>query len=70
MVVGVIDKPIETAVARYKRAATKALRSKGITGKVWTKGYDKRFCFDQKALRERVKYVEGHKFLTPSRAGS
>jgi len=61
MVVDVIDELIETAVARYKRAATKALRSKGITRKVWTKGYDKRFCFDKKALRERVKYVERHK---------
>ena len=61
MVVDVIDEPIETAVARYKRAGTKALRAKGIRGKVWTRGYDKRFCFDRKALRERVKYVEGHK---------
>ena len=69
MVVDVIDEPIETAVARYKRAGTKALLAKGITGKVWTRGYDKRFCFDQKSLRKRMKYVEGHKFLTPSGAG-
>ena len=69
IVVDVIGEPIETAVAKYKRAATKALRAKGIMGKVWTHGYDKRFCFDEEALRERVKYVERHKFLTPSRAG-
>jgi REP element-mobilizing transposase RayT len=69
LVVDAIGEPIETAVARYKRAATKALRAKGITGKVWTHGYDKRFCFDEEALDERVKYVERHKFLTPSGAG-
>jgi len=60
IVVNVIDEPIETAVARYKRAATKALRAKGITGKVWTRGYDKRYCFDEKSLCARVDYVKGH----------
>jgi REP element-mobilizing transposase RayT len=60
MVVGVIDEPIETAVARYKRAATKALRAKGITGKVWTRGYDKRYCFDEKSLKDRIDYVLRH----------
>ena len=60
MVVDVIDEPIETSVARYKRAATKALRAKGITGKVWTKGYDKRYCFDEKSLCARIDYVKGH----------
>jgi hypothetical protein len=61
MVVDVIDEPIETAIARYKRAGTKALRGKGITGKVWTRGYDKRFCFDEKALKARIEYVEKHR---------
>ena len=60
MVVDVIDEPIETAVARYKRAGTKSMRAKGITGKVWTKGYDKRFCFDVKSLKNRIDYVERH----------
>ncbi|MHC4649174.1 MAG: transposase [Planctomycetota bacterium] len=60
MVVDVIDEAIETAVARYKRAATKALRAKGITGKLWTRGYDKRFCFDEKSLKDRIGYVRRH----------
>jgi REP element-mobilizing transposase RayT len=60
MVVDVIDEPIETSVARYKRAATKVLRSNGIKGMFWTKGFDKRFCFDRDSLKERIKYVEGH----------
>ncbi|MHC4153685.1 MAG: transposase [Planctomycetota bacterium] len=60
MVVNVIDEPIETAVARYKRAATKTLRAKGIRGKLWTRGYDKRFCFDEKSLKDRIEYVRRH----------
>lgn len=60
MVVDAIDETIETAVARYKLAALKALRVKGIKGKVWTRGYDKRFCFDEAAVKSRVEYVERH----------
>lgn len=60
MVVDVIDEAIETAVARYKRAATKALRAKGIRGKVWTRGYDKRYCFDERSLQDRIEYVQRH----------
>ncbi len=60
MVVDVIDEPIETAVARYKRAGTKALRAKRIKGRIWTRGYDKRFCFDEKSLYARIDYVKKH----------
>ena len=56
-----VDVPISVLVSYYKNAGRKALRTKGITGKIWTRGYDKRFCFDQKALKERIKYVEKHK---------
>ena len=38
IVVDVIDESVETAVARYKRGALKALRAGGIRGKVWTRG--------------------------------
>lgn len=27
---------------------------------IWTDGYDKRFCFDEPALRARIAYVERH----------
>ena len=55
---GVINEPIETAVARYKIRAIKKIRSTGIQGKIWTKGFDKRFCFDEEALKARVEYVK------------
>ena len=70
LVLGVTDELIETAVARYKRAATKALRGIGVVGKVWTRGYDKRFCFDEKELRQRINYVQRHnKEYTPCDTG-
>ena len=27
---------------------------------IWTKGYDKRFCFDDQNVERRVRYVERH----------
>jgi hypothetical protein len=27
---------------------------------IWTDGYDKRFCFDEQSVRNRVRYVERH----------
>lgn len=55
-----IEVPIGVMVARYKSAGRSALGREGRTGRTWTKGYDKRFCFDEAALRSRIKYVEGH----------
>lgn len=53
-------KPIDTVVNRFKTAAYYAMRENGFEGKVWTRGYDKRFCFGEEALRKRIEYVEGH----------
>jgi hypothetical protein len=54
-------KPVDKIVSRFKNAAYYALREHGVEGRVWTSGYDKRFCFDEKSLRKRIEYVEGHK---------
>ncbi len=27
---------------------------------IWTEGYDKRYCFDERATRQRIEYVERH----------
>jgi REP element-mobilizing transposase RayT len=53
-------RPIEKTVRIYKNTATAALRRAGFEGKVWTRGYDKRFCFSEKELRARVDYVNRH----------
>ena len=48
-------------VGRFKKAATKVLRGYGFSNKVWTKGFDKRYCYNQHELEARIKYVQRHK---------
>jgi REP element-mobilizing transposase RayT len=52
--------PISVLVGYYKSAGRVALKECGFKGKVWTKGFDKRFCFSEKDLRARVDYVNKH----------
>jgi REP element-mobilizing transposase RayT len=52
---------IERIVHRYKRLATFVLRKAGLNGKIWSTGFDKRFCFTDKDLEQKVKYVNRHK---------
>jgi REP element-mobilizing transposase RayT len=52
--------PIEFSVKHYKNAAISALRKHGHQGSVWSSGFDKRFCFDEKSLRKRIDYVNDH----------
>ncbi len=58
IVSGNISKPISNIVAYYKKAARLALKSIGHEGKLWTKGYDKRFCFNRESLERRIQYVQ------------
>jgi REP element-mobilizing transposase RayT len=48
---------ISRIVQRYKRVSTYTLQKNGFNGKVWTKGYDKRYCFNAKDLKIRIDYV-------------
>jgi len=59
-VVGCDGQDIEEIAGRFKNAGRVALKDVGFEGKVWTRGYDKRFCFDEKDLRARVAYVNKH----------
>ena len=52
---------IEDIVARYKSVTTRALWQHGRRGRIWTKGYDKRFCFSKEELSRRIQYVKNHK---------
>ena len=51
---------IEEVVGRYKSVTTRALWQHGRKGRIWTKGYDKRFCFTEGDLTARIKYVRNH----------
>ncbi len=55
-----ITRPIGLVVSSYKNAAHVALRKTGISGRVWTKGFDKRYCFDCQSLKIRIDYVNSH----------
>jgi REP element-mobilizing transposase RayT len=49
--------PIEDTVRHYKNVALVALRKDGFTGRVWSTGFNKRFCFDERALSNCINYV-------------
>lgn len=53
------SEPMEQFVRRYKAAGTNALR-RYYSNKIWTKGYDKRFCFSQEQLKRKIEYVNHH----------
>jgi len=53
-------KPIGIIVQRYKSCAVRALRKDGMQGRVWTTGFDKRYCFDGDTLQQKINYVNDH----------
>ena len=60
IVASVSKESIEQVVHRYKYSMTSALRESGMEGKIWSKGFDKRFCFTELELQTRIKYVQNH----------
>ena len=60
IVLGLGPKSIENTVSRYKNVATSALKKTGLTKKIWTRGFDKRFCFSSEQLEQKTQYVRHH----------
>jgi len=60
MVIECDDIPVEDALRYYKNAARIALRKDGFIYRLWTRGYDKRFCFTKGKLQKRIDYVKSH----------
>ena len=54
------DKSIERIVSMYKSAATRALRYYGRGEKIWTKSFDKRFCFTEDDFNAKIAYIRNH----------
>jgi len=63
IVVESISKRCGYSVGRFKKAATKELRKYGYNDKVWTKGFDKRYCHSEQELGKKIKYVQRHENL-------
>ena len=55
-----ISKSIEMVVSYYKNSARLALRANGFTGRLWSRGFDKRFCYEHSQLKGRIEYLQGH----------
>ena len=49
-----------SAVSHYKNAARLAVRQNGFIGKLWTKGFSVRYCFNENQLNKIIQYVTGH----------
>ena len=60
LVAGLSGESIERVVSRYKSVATRALRRNGRSGRIWTTGFDKRFCFAETDLVRQIAYVRSH----------
>lgn len=61
IIVESIGKRCWYSVGRFKRAATKALKECGFSNILWTKEFDKRYCYHQHELDTKIKYVQRHK---------
>jgi REP element-mobilizing transposase RayT len=57
IVIGSTNESIENTVSRYKNAVTCALKKAGLTEKIWTRGFNKRFCFSNGELATKIEYV-------------
>ena len=53
-------KSIEEIGSRYKSVTTRILWEHGRKGRIWTRGYDKRFCFYQEDIDAKIKYIKKH----------
>jgi len=49
-----------SAVSHYKNAARLAMESNGFVGRLWTKGFSVRYCFNEKQLDVVIEYVNRH----------
>jgi REP element-mobilizing transposase RayT len=57
-----------SAVSHYKNAARLALEGNGFVGRLWTKGFSVRYCFDEKQLNAVIQYVNRHNQKYKSRS--
>ena len=62
--VHIVAKKIDLAAGRvvsyYKNVARICLQDKGFKGKLWTSGFDKRYCMSTEELKMKIDYVRKH----------
>jgi REP element-mobilizing transposase RayT len=52
--------PVGRIISRYKNLSTFALRELGRKGRIWTRGFDTRFCYSQSKVDYYIMYVNKH----------
>ena len=60
LVVQNINLPIGRVVSHYKNAVRLALQENGFASKLWTGGFDKRYCMNIQELDAKINYVRKH----------
>ena len=55
-----IDLSIGRVVSHYKHAIRLALQQQGFQGKLWTRGFDKRYCMDNQDISTKIAYIRTH----------
>ena len=48
------------AISHYKNAVRLVMKDDGFIGKLWTRGFSKRYCFDEHQLHNVIEYVNDH----------
>jgi len=48
------------AVSHYKNAARLKMKDDGFIRRLWTRGFSKRYCFDENRLQTVIAYVNNH----------
>jgi REP element-mobilizing transposase RayT len=51
---------VASAASHYKNAARLAMKSNGFLGRLWTRGFSVRYCFDENQLNNVIQYVTRH----------
>ncbi len=51
---------IEDLIGRYKSVTTRDLWEYGRKGKVWTRGFDRQYCWTEKEITARIIYIQRH----------
>ena len=60
LLVSNIDKPIHIVCGYYKARTTKLLKKFGVNSRAWSRGFDKRYCYDKKDVSRRIGYIKKH----------
>lgn len=55
------NQPFEKIINRYKSLTTRMFWELGRKGKIWTRGFDSRFCFTETEIAARIVYIQKHR---------